>query len=51
MCRVLNVTERLTREGDVVRYQAIAEDPTVLMHPWEMNLRTLRLNTTSNAFF
>ena len=41
----LHVIEKLTRTGNTLRYQAIAEDPDVLMRPWEMNPRTLQLNT------
>ena len=40
----LHVTERLTREGDTIRYQATVEDPTVLVKPWVRNPVTLRLN-------
>jgi hypothetical protein len=45
----MRVTERLTREGNTIRYQATVEDPTVLMKPWVMNPRVLRLNTDQNA--
>ena len=41
----LRVTERLRREGNVLHYQATAEDPIVLTQPWVMNPRTLNLNT------
>ena len=41
----LRVTERLRREGNVLHYQATAEDPGVLTQPWVMNPRTLNLNT------
>ena len=41
----LVVTERLSREGNVLHYQATAEDPEVLTEPWVMNPRTLNLNT------
>ena len=41
----LHVTERLSREGNVIHYQATAEDPGVLTQPWVMNPRTLNLNT------
>ena len=41
----LHVTERLRREGNVLHYQATAEDPGVLTQPWVMNPRTLNLNT------
>lgn len=45
----MKVTERLTREGNTIRYQAIVEDPTVLMKPWAMTPETLRLNANPNA--
>lgn len=41
----LKVIERLTRQGNVLRYQATAEDPVMLLEPWVMEPRTLRLNT------
>ena len=41
----LSVTERLSREGNTLHYQATAEDPVVLTQPWVMNPRTLNLNT------
>jgi hypothetical protein len=40
----LHVTERLSREGDVLHYQATVEDPEVLTKPWTMPARTLHLN-------
>ena len=46
----LKVTERLRREGNVLHYQAIAEDPEVLLEPWALTPRQLRLNTNPNAF-
>jgi hypothetical protein len=41
----LHVTERLTRQGNTLRYQATADDPDVLMKPWAMDPRNLNLNT------
>jgi len=35
----LHVVERLTREGDSIRYQATVEDPNVFTRPWTMNPR------------
>ena len=40
----MKVIERLTRQGNTIRYQATVEDPKVLMKPWVMNARTLNLN-------
>lgn len=42
--RGLKVTERLSRVGDTILYQATAEDPEVLAEPWEMTPRTLVLD-------
>jgi hypothetical protein len=33
----MRVTERYTRKGDVLTYQATVDDPEVLMQPWVMN--------------
>ena len=41
----LRVVERLRRQGNILYYQATAHDPDVLMQPWEMDQRVIRLNT------
>jgi hypothetical protein len=46
----MHVIERMTRQGNTLTWQATVEDPDVLMKPWTMDARTLRLNTDSNAF-
>ena len=46
----MRVTERVRREGDILHYQATVEDPEVLVEPWVMNPRQLRLNTNPDAF-
>jgi hypothetical protein len=33
----MHVTERITRAGDTLRYQATVEDPEVFTKPWTMN--------------
>jgi hypothetical protein len=33
----MHVTERLTREGNTLHYQATVEDPNVFTRPWQMN--------------
>jgi hypothetical protein len=33
----LHVTERISREGDALHYQATVEDPKVFTRPWTMN--------------
>jgi hypothetical protein len=39
----LQVTERLHRVGDVIEYQAVVNDPKVLVEPWKPRKRTLKL--------
>jgi len=45
----MRVNERFRREGNTLRYQATVIDPEVLLEPWVMNERVLRLNTNKNA--
>jgi len=45
----LHVTERLTRQGNGIRYQATVEDPETLTKPWVMNPRMLKLGGTDDA--
>lgn len=42
----MKVTERLTRRGNMLDYQAIVIDPDVLTEPWAMTPRQLLLNTS-----
>ena len=46
----MRVVERFRREGNALHYQATVIDPEVLIEPWVMNPRVLRLNTDTNAF-
>ena len=39
----VKVTERLTRQGDTLKWEAIVEDPEVLAEPWHVTPRTLTL--------
>ena len=39
----VRVTERLTRQGDTLKWEAIVEDPEVLQEPWKVTPRTLTL--------
>jgi len=39
--RALHVTERITRKGDTLHYEATAEDPNMLTKPWALTPRTL----------
>jgi hypothetical protein len=41
----MRVEERFRRQGNVLYYQATVYDPDVLMEPWKMDERPLRLNT------
>lgn len=46
----MHVTERLTREGNSLKYEATVEDPKVFTRSWIMNPRTLKLNADPKAF-
>jgi hypothetical protein len=37
------------RDGDTLTWQATVDDPDVLIKPWTMNLRTLKLNSDPKA--
>lgn len=41
----MRVTERLTREGNLLHYDATVEDPAVLTEPYVLERQTVRLNT------
>ena len=45
----MHVMEKLHREGDTLTWQATVEDPDVLLKPWVMNQRVLRLNPDPKA--
>jgi hypothetical protein len=45
----MRVVERLTRVGDEIRYEVTVEDPEVLLEPWVMTPRTMRLNPNPDA--
>jgi hypothetical protein len=45
----LVVTERLTRRGDEIEYQAVAEDPAVLAEPWVLRPRRMALTQVEMA--
>lgn len=40
----LRVTERLRRVGNVIEYNAVADDPAVLAEPWKLRARKLTLS-------
>jgi hypothetical protein len=41
----MRVEERFRREGNILHYQATVYDPDVLIEPWKMDERVIRLNT------
>jgi hypothetical protein len=41
----VKVTERLTRQGDTLKWEAIVEDPELFEEPWKVTPRTLTLMT------
>jgi hypothetical protein len=45
----MQVVERLTRQGNQILYEVRVEDPEVLVEPWVMTPRTLRLNPNPEA--
>ena len=45
----MHVTEKLTRTGNTLRWEAIVEDPDVLTQPYHVPPRTLRLNPDPKA--
>jgi hypothetical protein len=45
----MHVVEKFTRKGDEILYEITIEDPDVLVEPWVMEPRTLRLNRAADA--
>jgi hypothetical protein len=45
----MHVVERLTRQGNQIKYEVTVEDPDVLVEPWVMTPRTLTLNPNPEA--
>jgi hypothetical protein len=45
----MHVVEKFTRQGDVLLYDVTVEDPEVLVEPWVLPTRKVRLNTNPNA--
>jgi len=41
----MHVVERVSREGDLLHYQATVDDPQVFTRPWVMNARTFKPTT------
>ena len=47
----MHVVERYTRNGNTLRWEASVEDPDVLLEPFKMDARNLRLNPDPKATF
>ena len=45
----MRVVEKFTRQGNQITYEVTVEDPEVLVEPWVMTPRTLRLNPNAAA--
>jgi hypothetical protein len=45
----MHVVERMHRDGDTLTWQATVDDPDVLIRPWVMSTRTLKLNPDPKA--
>src|SRR2546427_116375 len=45
----MHIVEKFTRKGDEILYEITIEDPDVLVEPWVMEPRTLRLNGAADA--
>jgi hypothetical protein len=46
----MRVIERFRREGNIIHYDVTVQDPVVLLQPWVVGTRQLRLNTDPNAY-
>lgn len=47
----MHVTEKYTRNGNALTWEAIVEDPGTMLEPFKMDPRTLRLNPDPKASF
>jgi hypothetical protein len=45
----MHVIEKFMRKGDTLTWQATVDDPDVLIQPWVMDPRTIRLNPNAKA--
>jgi len=45
----MHIVEKFTRKGDEILYEITVEDPDVLLEPWVLPARTLRLNAANDA--
>jgi hypothetical protein len=45
----MHVIEKFTRQGNQIKYEVTVEDPEVLVEPWVMTPRIMRLNPNAEA--
>jgi hypothetical protein len=45
----MRVVEKLTRQGNEIKYEVTVDDPVVLVEPWVMTPKLLRLSPNPNA--
>jgi hypothetical protein len=45
----MHVVEKFTRQGDVILYDVMVEDPEVLVEPWVLPTRIVRRNPNPDA--
>jgi len=46
---LMHVVEKLHRDGNTMTYAVTVDDPTVLLQPWAMDTRTMKLNMNPKA--
>jgi hypothetical protein len=45
----MRVIEKLTRQGNEIKYEVTVEDPEVLAEPWVVTPKTMRLSPNPDA--
>jgi hypothetical protein len=45
----MKVVEKFTRQGNEILYEVTVDDPVVLVEPWVMTPRIMRVNTNEDA--
>jgi hypothetical protein len=45
----MHIVEKFTRQGNQIKYEVTVEDPEVLVEPWVMTPRIMRLNANPDA--
>jgi hypothetical protein len=46
---LMHVIEKIHRDGDTLTYEVTVDDPTVLLQPWVMTPRSMKVNNDPNA--